>query len=345
VPDRTQSHFRGRTFHHTDFTPASLVARKVELGASVAVVIPARDEEGSVGHVAGTLRRELQVEHPLVDELLVVDGDSTDGTAAEAEAAGVQVLRQSDILPEAGSERGKGEALWKGLAATTADLVVFVDADILDIDGRFVTGLVGPLLHRDDLSFVKATYDRPLHLGEERQARGGGRVTELMARPLLATFWPELAWLAQPLSGEYAGRRALLEHLPFVRGYGVEIALLIDIAESVGVGTIAQVDLERRVHEHQPLDALGRMATEILHVAVGRLIDTGRLSVTDELGALLSQPVRDAAGELALDHHAVRPSERPPLATWRAERGSEAAQPGAAAVPNAASSRRSSRKS
>ena len=320
MPERTEAHFSGRTFHHGDFDAADLVARKAEVGATVAVVIPARDEEGSVGHVAGTLRRELVVEHPLIDELLVVDGDSTDGTVTEAEAAGVTVVRQSAILPEAGTERGKGEALWKGLAATTSDLVVFVDADILDIDGRFVTGLVGPLLHREDLAFVKATYDRPLHLGEERRSRGGGRVTELMARPLLATFWPELAWLAQPLSGEYAGRRSLLEELPFVRGYGVEIALLIDIAESVGVDVIAQVDLDRRVHEHQPLDALGRMATEILHVAMGRLVDGGRLKLADELGALLSQPVRDDAGDLALDHHAVRPSERPPLAAWRRDR-------------------------
>lgn len=320
MTDRTDAHFSGRTFHHADFSPADLVARKAATGATVAVVIPAKDEEGSVGHVAGTLRRELVVEHPLIDELLVVDGDSTDGTYAEAEAAGVRVVRQSEVLPEAGSERGKGEALWKGLAATTSDLVVFVDADILDVDGRFVTGLVGPLLHRDDLAFVKATYDRPLHLGEERRSRGGGRVTELMARPLLATFWPELAWLAQPLSGEYAGRRSLLERLPFVRGYGVEIALLIDIAESVGVEVIAQVDLDRRVHEHQPLDALGRMATEILHVAMGRLADSGRMKLADELGGLLSQPVRDDEGDLALDHHTVRPSERPPLATWRTGR-------------------------
>jgi glucosyl-3-phosphoglycerate synthase len=320
VPHRTDASFAGRTFHHADFSPADLVARKVAAGASVAVVIPAKDEEGSVGHVAGTLRRELVVEHPLIDELVVIDGDSTDATATEARAAGVRVVGQSEILPEAGSRSGKGEALWKGLAATTADLVVFVDADILDIDGRFVTGLVGPLLVRDDLAFVKATYDRPLHLGDQRRSRGGGRVTELMARPLLATFWPELAWLAQPLSGEYAGRRTLLESLPFVCGYGVEIALLIDIAATAGVDVIAQVDLDRRVHEHQPLDALGRMATEILHVAMGRLVDSGRAKLADELGARLSQPVRGAAGELGLDHHDVAPSERPPLAVWRRDR-------------------------
>ncbi|MBW3619949.1 MAG: glucosyl-3-phosphoglycerate synthase [Actinobacteria bacterium] len=318
--EETLARFAGRTHHHADFAIPDLLERRAAAGTTVSVVIPARNEEGRVGRVAGTLRAALIDAVPLVDEIVVVDGDSTDATAAEAEAAGVRVLRQSHILPEAGTGSGKGEALWKGLAATTGDLVVFVDADIEDIHARFVTGLLGPLLTDPAVEFVKATYDRPLRLGDERRPRGGGRVTELLARPLLATFWPELSWLAQPLSGEYAGRRSLLESLPFVRGYGIELAMLVDIADRHGVDVIAQVDLDVRVHDHQPLDALGRMASEILQVALQRLAAQGRMVLTDPPSSLLAQPIRDAAGDLALSPFEISPSERPPLADWRAAR-------------------------
>lgn len=318
--EETLARFAGRTHHHADFDVTDLLDRRDADATTVSVVIPARNEEGRVGRVARTLREALMETVPLVDEILVVDGDSTDGTAAEAAAAGVRVLRQSRILPEAGTASGKGEALWKGLAASTGDLVVFVDADIEDIDARFVTGLLGPLLTDPDVAFVKATYDRPLRLGDELRPRGGGRVTELLARPLLATLWPELSWLAQPLSGEYAGRRELLESLPFVRGYGVELAMLVDIADRHGVDVIAQVDLDVRVHENQPLDALGRMASEILQVAMQRLSAQGRMVLTDPPASLLPQPIRDADGGLALSHVEISPSERPPLAEWRASR-------------------------
>lgn len=317
--EETLARFAGRTYHHADFDAADLAVRKRAQATTVSVVIPARNEEGTVGAVAGTLRRLLVDEVALVDEILVVDGDSTDATAAEARAAGVRVVRQSEVLPEAGTALGKGEALWKGLAASTGDLVVFVDADIHDIDARFVVGLIGPLLVDPDVAFVKATYDRPIRVGGELRPRGGGRVTELLARPLLATFWPELSWIAQPLSGEYAGRRELLESLPFVRGYGIELAMLVDIADRHGVDVIAQVDLDVRVHENQPLDALSRMASEILQVAMQRLSAQGRMVLTDAPAQLLAQPVRDAAGELALEHVEIAPSERPALADWRAQ--------------------------
>jgi glucosyl-3-phosphoglycerate synthase len=318
--EETLARFAGRTFHHADFDVDDLVERRRAADVTVAVVIPARNEEGRVGRVARVLREALVDAVPLVDDILVVDGHSTDGTAAEAAAAGVRVLEQAEILPEAGTAPGKGEALWKGLAATTGDLVVFVDADIEDIDARFVTGLLGPLLVDPAVEFVKATYDRPLRLGDELRPRGGGRVTELLARPLLATFWPELAWVAQPLSGEYAGRRELLESLPFVRGYGIELAMLVDIADRHGVDVIAQVDLDVRVHENQPLDALGRMASEILQVAMQRLSAQGRMVLTDPPASILAQPVRDAAGDLQLSGTEIAPSERPALADWRASR-------------------------
>lgn len=319
MTNRSATHVPARTHHHLDFRPEMLVEHKQAQGIGVSVVIPARDEEPTVGQVAGTLRRTLMDEVGLIDELVVVDADSTDRTGEVARAAGARVVVQSQVLPEAGSAPGKGEALWKGLAASCGELVVFVDADILDIGPRFVTGLLGPLLTDPTISFSKATYDRPLHLGDDLLPTGGGRVTELLARPLLASFWPELTWLAQPLSGEYAGRRELLESLPFVRGYGIELAMLVDIVERHGPQVIAQVDLGRRVHDHQSLPALGRMATEILQVAIDRLARQGRLVLTDPLTSSLLQPLRGPDGRLRFDRTEIRPSERPPLATWRAD--------------------------
>lgn len=324
MPDRTVDRFTARTWSHHDFDAAQLAATKRDQGLTVSVVIPARDEEATVGTVARTFVEELGQVHGLVDEVLVVDADSADRTAEVARAAGARVVSQSDVLPDLGSAPGKGEALWKGLAATEGDLVCFVDADIVDIGPRFVVGLLGPLLEDSDVAYVKATYDRPLDLGGELRPTGGGRVTELLARPVIDAFWPELAWLAQPLSGEYAGRRSLLEALPFVRGYGVELGLLVDTLAAHGADAIAQVDLGRRVHVHQPLDALGRMAAEILHVAVDRLSRQGRLVLTDPLASHLLQPVRDLAGELHLERHEIGPTERPPL---RDVRGAGRARP------------------
>ena len=311
---------RSRMHVHADFEADDLARRKCDRGLTASVVIPALNEERTVAAVAGTLKRTLLDEVGLLDEVLVVDADSTDGTGEAARGAGARVVRQSEVLPAAGTAPGKGEALWKGLEASSGDLVVFVDADILDIGPRFVTGLLGPLLTDPATLFTKATYDRPLQVGDELQASGGGRVTELLARPLIATFWPELSWLAQPLSGEYAGRRELLESLPFVRGYGIELAMLVDIADHHGADVIAQVDLGRRVHEHQTLAALGRMSAEILHVALDRLARQGRLVLTDPLAHTLLQPLRDRHGALEMDAHQVRTSERPSLAEWRQRR-------------------------
>jgi glucosyl-3-phosphoglycerate synthase len=313
VTDHTLASFSERTHHHSDFPLDVLLERKAATGQRISVVVPARDEERTVGEVVAVLRA-LRDEAGLLDQVLVVDGDSNDDTAEVARRAGATVVRQSQVLPGGGTVPGKGEALWKGLAACDGDLVVFVDADIEGLDPRFVTGLLGPLLTDDDVAFVKATYDRPLRVGDELHPAGGGRVTELLARPLLAAFWPELGWLAQPLSGEYAGRRSLLEQLPFVRGYGVELAMLVDIVDLVGAEVIAQVDLGRRVHDHQPLSALGRMSAEILQTAVDRLARQGRVMVTDPLASQLLQPLRDAAGDLVLEAHEVRHSERGPLA-------------------------------
>lgn len=317
VADQIRARHDGRTHHHDDFDAADLLARKREQDVTVSVVLPALNEQGRVGRVTEAVRRAFVDELPLVDELLVVDGGSTDDTPSEARRAGATVVAQRDVLAHLGDGRGKGEALWKGLAATTGDLVLYIDADIIDIGPRFVVGLLGPLLTDPRTVYTKAAYDRPLRLdGGPTHPTGGGRVTELMARPLLATFWPELAWLAQPLSGEYAGRREVLESVPFVCGYGVEIGLLADIADRYGADRIAQVDLDRREHDHQDLPALGRMATEILHVALDRLARSGRLVTTEAPATLLSQPLRTAAG-LVPDVHEVAVRERPPLVEVR----------------------------
>jgi glucosyl-3-phosphoglycerate synthase len=301
----------------TSTEPHELAHLKHEAGHRISVIIPARDEEATVGEVAGHLVTSLQHGSGLVDEVLVVDADSRDRTGAVAAAAGARVVRQADVLPELGTHPGKGEAMWKGLAASTGDLVVFVDADIVGMGDRFVTDLLEPLLTDPDVALVKAAYDRPLRTGEHVAPTGGGRVTELLARPLLASLWPELGWLTQPLAGECAARRPLLESLPFVRGYGVEFAMLVDVATSIGPDAIREVDLGRREHVHQSLDALGRMAAEILQVALHRAAAQGRLTLEQVLGGALTQPTREADGTMAHRDHPIVLAERPPLRTLR----------------------------
>jgi glucosyl-3-phosphoglycerate synthase len=255
-----------RTFHHEDFAAGSLAELKARGGHVVSVCLPARDEAGTVGAIVEDLRRTLVDRVGLVDEVLVMDDHSTDRTAAVAADAGARVLAVDDVLPELGPGGGKGEALWKSVAAAEGDLIAWCDADILDFGPRFVVGLVGPLLANPDLDFVKGFYDRPV----AGAAHGGGRVTELVARPTISLLHPHLASIVQPLSGEYAGRRSLLERLPFVQGYGVDLALLIDIADLEGTGVLAQVDLGTRRHRNRPLDELGPQALAVLQAALRR---------------------------------------------------------------------------
>jgi glucosyl-3-phosphoglycerate synthase len=202
----------------------------------------------------------------LVDEVIVIDDHSTDRTHEEAAAAGARVVAAAEVLPEHGRGHGKGEALWKSLYASTGEVVVWCDADVRDFDPRFITGLLGPLLTDRDVGFVKGFYQRPV----DGQVRGGGRVTELVARPVLTMLFPHLAEVVQPLSGEYGGRRRVLERVPFVEGYGVDIGLLIDIAAAFGVGALAQVDLGQRIHRNRPLHELSPMAAQVLQAALHR---------------------------------------------------------------------------
>ncbi|MFE0705227.1 glucosyl-3-phosphoglycerate synthase [Streptomyces sp. NPDC058872] len=279
----------------------------------VSVVLPALNEEATVGDIVSVIRRELMTAAvPLVDELVVVDSGSTDRTAEVAEAAGARVVARDEVLPRIPAVPGKGEVLWRSLMATGGDVVCFVDADLRDFSADFVTGIVGPLLTDPDVDFVKAMYDRPFGAGGDGPAPGGipgqgGRVTELVARPLLNLHWPQLAGFVQPLGGEYAARRSLLERLPFPVGYGVELGLLVDALHTVGLDALAQVDVGVRKHRHQDGQALGRMAAAIYRTAQVRL-SRGHL-----VRPRLTQFERGTEG-FEPRTYAVDTEERPPIA-------------------------------
>ncbi|MFJ9347165.1 glucosyl-3-phosphoglycerate synthase [Streptomyces sp. NPDC101237] len=244
-----------------------ILAAKQRTGQTVSVVLPALNEEETVGDIVAIIRHDLMRQAPLVDEVVVVDSGSTDRTAAVAAAAGARVVHRDMILPRIPAVPGKGEVLWRSLLVTTGDIVCFVDADLREFSSDFVTGIVGPLLTDPDVDLVKAMYDRPL----AGSAGQGGRVTELMARPLLNMHWPQLAGFVQPLGGEYAARRSLLEQLPFPVGYGVELGMLVDALHLVGLDALAQVDVGVRKHRHQDGQALGRMSAAIYRTAQLRL--------------------------------------------------------------------------
>jgi len=283
----------------------------------VSVVLPALDEQDTVGAIVGTIATELLARtggNGLVDELVVLDSGSSDATGRVAAAAGATVVHRDDVLPGWPAVAGKGEALWRSLAATDGDVLVFVDADLRSFRASYVIGLLGPLLTDRSVALVKGLYDRPLTSGDELVAGGGGRVTELVARPLLNLHWPELAGVVQPLAGEYAARRGLLEVLPFPTGYGVELALLVDTLEVAGLDAIAQVDLGVRLHRHQSDPRLGLMASEVWQVALARLERSGRLSRSAGLNPTLSQFER-VDDELLVRTHDVELVERPPMVT------------------------------
>jgi len=255
----------GPTYRWQDWDLEELLDRKRETGLTTSLVVPARNEAATVGDVVGRVRTALMESAALLDEIVVIDSDSTDATYDVATDAGAVVHRSRDVRPDLGSHPGKGEAMWKAQFVTHGDLIVFMDADLLDWDTHFVRGLLGPLLTAPDVALVKGFYERPVvdDAGRESSLEGG-RVTELVARPLIALDWPELAWLAQPLAGEWAVRRSLFERLPVPTGYAVELAVLIDAHRLLGPGTIAQVDLGRRAHRHQSLLDLGGMAVQII---------------------------------------------------------------------------------
>jgi glucosyl-3-phosphoglycerate synthase len=301
------------TFHHSRYEdPRRLLEAKRRSGASVSLAFPTLNEGQTIGKEILVLKAELMERVPLVDEIAVIDSGSTDDTLAIAARFGARVFSSRDILKPYGSYRGKGENLWKSLFVLRGDIIVWIDADISNIAPRFVYGLVGPLLERAEIGYVKAFYERPLRSVSGIIPSGGGRVTEILVRPLFSLFYPELAGLIQPLAGEYAGRRRLLERLPFSVGYGVEVGHLIDILHQHGIESIAQVDLDRRLHRNQPVAALSRMSFGILNTFLSRLERYGEAH-------LLRQPAAEhialaaRGGGYSVQATAVTVNERPPM--------------------------------
>jgi glucosyl-3-phosphoglycerate synthase len=309
--------FQHRTTSATslaDLDLAALLRAKRGGGHRISVVLPARDEEETVGTLVAGLRERWMHRVPLVDELVVLDSDSTDATAAVARAAGADVVATTDVLPSHGTRPGKGEALWKSLAATTGDLVVFLDADLLGDVTHYVPGLLAPLLADPQVLYVKGCYTRPLEVDGISVPAGGGRVTELTARPLLNALWPELAGFVQPLGGEYAGRRSALEQVPFVSAYGVEIGLLIDLLALGGLSSLAQVDLGVRRHTSQSQEALGAMAGQVVSTVLARA-ERGRPGHHRlDASGLLTQFRHDGTGFVPRSS-TVAVDERPPMVT------------------------------
>jgi glucosyl-3-phosphoglycerate synthase len=295
-----RSWFTERTWHRSDWTIPELLLAKGS--RTVSVVLPALNEESTVGEVVGSVRPLLG---SLVDELVVVDSGSTDRTAAVAADAGATVVHRADVLTDVEPLPGKGEVLWRSLAATSGELLVFLDSDLVNPDPMFVPSLLGPLLFEPEVQLVKAFYRRPMSTEDIRDGSGGGRVTELMARPLLSALRPELSGVIQPLAGEYAGTRRLLEAVPFAGGYGVEIGLLLDAHTMLGLAGIAQVNLGVRAHRNRSLRQLGPMARQILGTALSRCgVPVGAGELTQFV---------EVADEWVPDTTEVTIADRPPM--------------------------------
>jgi glucosyl-3-phosphoglycerate synthase len=302
---RARSWHTSHSFSHAEFSPERLAAQPP---ASVSVCLPARNEAATIGPILEQLAP--LVELGLIDQIVVVD-HSTDGTGDLARSLGAEVHDQELLMPEFGPVLGKGDAMWRALPVLRGEIICFLDADSEQFGTHFVCGLLGPLLCEPGISFVKGFYRRPFRIGELTLPDGGGRVTELTARPLLNMFYPELAAVAQPLAGEIAARREILTRLPFVTGYGVDIALLIDAYALLDLDGIAQVDLDVRQNAHQRLQDLGPMAFAVLQAVSARLQREGRLS-----GLLPSTLLAaDEDGPVVVESRQV---ERPPLADLRA---------------------------
>jgi glucosyl-3-phosphoglycerate synthase len=313
VPLRVERWFGESNFHHREFGDLDrLVALKRKQGLTVSLVLPTLNEEETIGVIVARVRRDLIERHQVVDELLVIDSDSTDRTREVAEAEGARVVIHSQVLPQYGSYRGKGEALWKSLYETCGDIVVWADTDVRNWHPRMVYGTVGPLITDERLQYVKGYYRRPIVEGGVLKEGGGGRVTELVARPWINLFFPELSGLIQPLSGEYAGRRSLLETIPFFTSYAVEMGHLIDVTERVGLEGLGQVDLERRIHRNQDIEGLSRMSFVIMQAMAKRLEERRKTSLFAETGSTMKLP-RSGHGRLGLEVIDLADRERPPM--------------------------------
>jgi nucleotide-binding universal stress UspA family protein len=306
--------FAENTYHADEFSDlAQLMAWKEHQGLTVSLALPALNEEETVGRVIRIIKKKLMRETPLLDEIVLVDSNSSDRTREIAREQGIPVYIHQELLPELTPREGKGEALWKSLLVTKGDILLWVDTDIVNIHPRFVFGILGPLLQNPRIQLVKGFYRRPLKVGKKIQAGGGGRVTELIARPLINLFYPELSGIIQPLSGEYGARRSFLEQVSFFSSYGVETGLLIDAYEKHGLSSIAQVDLLERVHHNQPLEALSKMSFIILQAFLRKLEKRYGLRMVEDVNKSMKL-VRETSGTYSLDVEEIIEAERPPMA-------------------------------
>lgn len=301
------------TFHHSEFWDLlQLIEEKERKGLKISLCIPTLNEANTIGKEIVIFKSELMTRYPLLDEIAVIDSGSTDETREIAASFGADVYLAENILPEEGDKKGKGENLWKAIYQLKGDIIVYVDADIKNIHPRFVYGLVGPLIYNDTTQYVKAFYDRPLAFSQGLRPSGGGRVTEILVRPLFSMFFPELSAIIQPLSGEYAVRRPVLERIAFPIGYGVETAHLLDVYRDWGMDAFAQTDLDRRVHRNQTTIALGRMAFGILQTFFSRMERFGMIKELTELNRVYRHfEAQDK--EYHLNEKTIQEEERRPM--------------------------------
>lgn len=305
--------FAENTFSAKEFENLErLHKRKIAQDLSISLALPTLNEEKTVGNVIRTIKQALMEDIPLLDEMILIDSNSTDSTREIARSLGIPVFIHQNILPQYGERHGKGEALWKSLYVTRGDIVVWIDTDITNIHPRFVYGLIGPLLHRPSLKYIKGFYLRPIRVGDTTHARGGGRVTELSARPLLNLFYPALSGFIQPLSGEYGGYREVLEQLPFSCGYGVEIGLLIEILQRCGLEALGQVDLIKRLHRHQPLTSLSKMSFSIIQTVIRKIDRRDGLQLLQDVNRTMKL-IRHEESRFFLEVEKIAELQRPPM--------------------------------
>lgn len=312
---KIDSWLKSNTYHHSDFENLKeMVEEKEKRGLKISLCIPTLNEAKTIGKEVVIFKSELMNRFPLIDEIAVIDSGSQDETLRIASNFGADTYLASDILPSLEDRKGKGENLWKAIYQLSGDIIVYVDADIKNIHPRFVYGLVGPLIYRDEVQYVKAFYDRPLAFSQGIRPSGGGRVTEILTRPLFSIFFPELTAIIQPLSGEYAVRRDVLDQISFPIGYGVETSHLLDVYMKMGLDAFAQTDLDQRVHRNQETRSLGKMSFGILQTFLNRLENFGMTPELPEMHKILRQfQVRDNEFEI-LESHIVE-FERPPMIT------------------------------
>jgi glucosyl-3-phosphoglycerate synthase len=301
------------TFHHGEFWDLlKLIEVKQQKNLRISLCIPTLNEESTIGKEIVIFKSELMDRYPLLDEIAVIDSGSQDQTREVAAAYGAQVYYSGDILPEQGFKRGKGENLWKAIYQLEGDIICYVDADIKNIHPRFAYGLIAPLLFDDEVQYVKAFYDRPLAFSQGIRPSGGGRVTEILVRPLFSLFFPELTALIQPLSGEYAVRRKTLERIPFPIGYGVETSHILDVYHEFGLSAFAQTDLDQRVHRNQTTLSLGKMAFGILQSFLARMESFGMVEKLPAMHNIFRQfQAHDRSYEQVT--YTIIEEERPPM--------------------------------